>query len=246
MNSLLSQPLTFTLNRKPIFYIRENEVLSANIPISITPSDSFCIPVYTGMEFGGHSVAMLQAQGVDKLANTLQSELDELQDCDYSGWVTEMLKDEIIRCRRFAESLRESMVKHRLCDNCNDWVRGGCLSSCSAYSEEQTHAKNTMKSEDKYHCSTCHKPYPLANIEVNVGDRVNFLVKQQGDTEPSFAYLIKEGVITELKGGCARIACDDGWSEVYSSDKLSHVGAPTILDIFANGQCECPSKDGDK
>ncbi|MEX9214358.1 hypothetical protein AB7Z50_08535 [Providencia rettgeri] len=246
MNNLLSQPLTFTLNREPVFYIRENEVLSANIPISITPSDSFCIPVYTGMEFGGHSVAILQAQGVDKLANTLQSELEELQDCDYSGWVTEMLKDEIIRCRCFAKSLRESVVKNRLCDNCNDWMRGGCLSSCSAYSEEQTHAKNTMKSDDKYHCSTCHKPYPLANIEVNVGDRVNFLVKQQSDTDPSLAYLIKEGVITELKGGCARIACDDGYSEIYFSDKLSHVGAPTILDIFANGQCECPSKDGDK
>ncbi|WP_272693091.1 hypothetical protein [Providencia sp. PROV077] len=140
MNNLLSQPLTFTLNREPIFYIRENEVLSANIPISITPSSSFCIPVYTGMEFGGDSVAILQAQGVDKLANILQSELEALQDCGYFGWVTEMLKDEIIRCRRFAESLREPVVKHRLCNSCNDWVRGGCSSTCSVYGKESNHA----------------------------------------------------------------------------------------------------------
>ncbi|MGM0938350.1 MAG: hypothetical protein ACQEWL_17880 [Pseudomonadota bacterium] len=133
MNENLPSSLTFTLNRQPVFYIRQNEVLSPSIQISPTADKEFCVPVYTEFEFDDASIRELQAQGVDSLGDSLQDALNALSECDYGGVVTQAIGDEIARCRAFAERLRNPVIKSCLCDSCNDWMRGGCSSTCNAY-----------------------------------------------------------------------------------------------------------------
>ncbi|EJD6043013.1 hypothetical protein M0J40_RS10280 [Providencia rettgeri] len=135
MNNLLSQPLTFTLNREPVFYIRQNEMLSPFIQISLTANKEFCVPLYTGFEFDDASIRAIQAQGVDSLADALQGDLSVLNQLGRGGWVTRVLREEIDRCRTFAEQLRNPATKSNLCDSCNDWMRGGCSSTCNAYQD---------------------------------------------------------------------------------------------------------------
>ncbi|MCG9951637.1 hypothetical protein MIB43_017135 [Providencia rettgeri] len=142
MNENLPSSLTFTLNRQPVFYIRQNEVLSPSIQISPTADKEFCVPLYAGFEFDDASILELQAQGVDKLAESLQSYLDSLPDRDYMGKVKAALRDEIFNCRDFAKQLRSPTAKSNLCDSCNDWPRGGCSPTCNAY-QKSTNGDST-------------------------------------------------------------------------------------------------------
>lgn len=139
MNNTLPNSLTFTLNRQPVFYIRQNEVLSPSIQISPTADKEFCVPLYAGFEFDGASIGIIQAQGVEKLANSLQLALDSLPDHNCMGEIKTLLRDEIRYCRIFANQLSGSITKSNLCDSCNDWPRGGCSSTCSAYGKESHH-----------------------------------------------------------------------------------------------------------
>lgn len=141
MNNTLPNSLTFTLNRQPVFYIRENEVLSPSIQISPTADKEFCVPLYAGFEFDDASIRAIKAQGVDSLADALQGDLNVLNQLGRGGWVTRVLREEIDRCRTFAEQLRNPATKSNMCDSCNDWPRGGCSSTCSAYRKDTNHAQ---------------------------------------------------------------------------------------------------------
>ena len=141
MNNTLPNSLTFTLNRQPVFYIRENEVLSPSIQISPTADKEFCVPLYAGFEFDDASIRAIKAQGVDSLADALQGDLNVLNQLGRGGWVTRVLREEIDRCRTFAEQLRNPTTNSNLWDSCNDWPRGGCSSTCSAYHKDTNHAQ---------------------------------------------------------------------------------------------------------
>lgn len=141
MNENLPSSLTFTLNRQPVFYIRENEVLSPSIQISPTADKEFCVPLYAGFEFDDALIRAIKAQGVDSLADVLQGDLNVLNQLGRGGWVTRVLREEIDRCRTFAEQLRNPTTNSNLCDSCNDWPRGGCSSTCSAYRKDINHAQ---------------------------------------------------------------------------------------------------------
>ncbi|WP_272529177.1 hypothetical protein [Providencia sp. PROV190] len=132
-NSMLPSSLTFTLSREPVFYVRQREVLSNSIQISLVANTEFCVPLYTQSGDDNQILRELQAQGVDKLADSLQDSIVALEECHYIGAITDMIQDEISRCRAFAERLRKPIVATCLCDSCNDWPRGGCLSTCAAY-----------------------------------------------------------------------------------------------------------------
>ncbi len=133
MNENLPSSLTFTVNRQPVFYIRQNEVLSPSIQISPTADKEFCVPLYAGFEFDDASIRAIKAQGVDSLADALQGDLNVLNQLGRGGWVTRVLREEIDRCRTFAEQLRNPATKSNMCDSCNDWPRGGCSPTCNAY-----------------------------------------------------------------------------------------------------------------
>lgn len=139
-NSMLPSSLTFTLSREPVFYIRQGELLSDLIQISPIANAEFCVPLYTQSGDDNQILRELQAQGVDKLADALQDSLAALEECHYVGTITEMIQDEVNRCRAFAERLRKPIVTPCLCDSCNDWPRGGCLSTCSAYDASKPYA----------------------------------------------------------------------------------------------------------
>lgn len=140
MSENLPTSLFFLLNRQPVFYIRQNEVLSDSIQISPSKNNEFSVPLYAGFSIDNESIIKrIQAVGIDKLANSLQDTLDVLSECHYDGIVTKTIKDEVARCRAFAEELRKSVSQSSLCNSCNDWMRGGCSSTCSAYGEVLNH-----------------------------------------------------------------------------------------------------------
>lgn len=143
MNENLPSSLTFTLNRQPVFYIRENEILTPSIQVSPIKDKEFCVPLYADSGFDNGLVQALHAQGADKLANSIQSVLRQLKACDYYNvevaQAMEAMEDEVSHLRAFAEQLRNSTTKSNLCDSCNDWPRGGCSSTCSAYGKESHH-----------------------------------------------------------------------------------------------------------
>ncbi|EKH6495283.1 hypothetical protein PN925_001205 [Morganella morganii] len=140
MNENLPSSLTFTLNRQPVFYIRENEILTPSIQVSPIKDKEFCVPLYADSGFDNGLIQALQSQGADKLANSIQNILRQLKACDYySVEVVQAMEAEISCLRAFAEQLRNPVIKSNLCDSCNDWPRGGCSSTCSVYGKESHH-----------------------------------------------------------------------------------------------------------
>ncbi|EMK3757338.1 hypothetical protein V8167_002937 [Providencia rettgeri] len=138
-NSMLPSSLTFTLSRKPVFYIRRDELLTESIQISPIANAEFCVPLYTQVGDDNEILREIQAQCVDKLADSLQDAISALEECHYIGTITEMIHDEINRCRSFAARLRRPIVSSCLCNSCNDWMRGGCSSTCTHYKKECHH-----------------------------------------------------------------------------------------------------------
>ncbi|MTC34159.1 hypothetical protein GKR67_05975 [Providencia alcalifaciens] len=139
----MSQP-KIIITATPVCYVRQLTPLKPQIDISKICTDEFCEPIF--MKFSEHDVQLsheyireLQAQGVDKLINSLQNALNLLHERDCAGAVTSMLKDEINSCKAFARRLRNPIDKSNLCDSCNDWMRGGCSSMCSAYGVKGDH-----------------------------------------------------------------------------------------------------------
>ncbi|HEI7976451.1 TPA: hypothetical protein SLC29_002295 [Morganella morganii] len=140
---------------KPVCFVREATPLTPQIDISRVWTDEFCMPVYAAIseddiQLTNEYIAELQAQGVDKLADSIQDIYDGLLEHSYSGNIIATLLSEIGRCRSFAARLRNPSVllhsyccaasTNALCDNCSDQFRGGCLPTCAAYSKGDNHA----------------------------------------------------------------------------------------------------------
>lgn len=134
----------FTITATPVCYVRPFTPLTPQIDVSRERSSEFCEPLFIALsaddiQFHNDYIRELQAQGVDKLINSLQNALNLLHERDCAGAVTSMLKDEINSCKAFARRLRNPIDKSNLCDSCNDWMRGGCSPTCSAYGKESHH-----------------------------------------------------------------------------------------------------------
>ena len=159
----------FVITAQPVCFVRSVTPLTSQIDISRIRTNEFCEPVYVAISddmvrLSDDYIAELQAQGVDKLSDSIQDIHDGLMDNGYDDDIIMLLRSEISRCRSFAERLRKPsvqtcdcdncacttstrvlsdsvMVGHRnLCDSCSDKLRGGCLPTCSAYGKENGHA----------------------------------------------------------------------------------------------------------
>ncbi|HEQ1859965.1 TPA: hypothetical protein VEO38_003551 [Providencia alcalifaciens] len=135
----------FIITATPVCYVRPFTPLTPQIDVSRERSSEFCEPLFIALstddiQLSNDYIRELQAQGVDKLAESLQSILDSLPDRDYMEKVKSALRDEIFNCRDFAKEFRNHIAKSNLCNGCNDWMRGGCSSTCSVYGKESNHA----------------------------------------------------------------------------------------------------------
>ncbi|WP_274369938.1 hypothetical protein [Morganella morganii] len=118
----MKQP-KFVFTAQPVCFVRELTPLTPQIDISRVRTDEFCMPVYAGISgdeihLADEYISELQAQGVDKLADSIQGIYDTLTEyhCDTGILIT--LRDEINRCRSFAEKLRSPAVQLCNCDSC--------------------------------------------------------------------------------------------------------------------------------
>ncbi|WP_336844925.1 hypothetical protein [Providencia rettgeri] len=128
----------FIITTEPVCFVKPYQPVSETISISRRGDRQHTTPLYIALsdediQLSDDYLRELQAQGVDKLADSLQDSLAALNECHYTGAVTQTIQDEINRCRAFAERLRHPIVSACLCDSCNDWMRGGCSSTCAAY-----------------------------------------------------------------------------------------------------------------
>lgn len=133
----MKQP-NFVITAKPVCFVKPYQPVSETISISRHGDKQHTSPLYIALsdediQLSDDYQRELQAQGVDKLADALQDSLAALEECHYTGVITQTIEDEISRCRDFAERLRHPIVSSCLCDSCNDWMRGGCSSTCVAY-----------------------------------------------------------------------------------------------------------------
>lgn len=151
MNENLPSSLTFTLNRQPVFYIRQNEVLSPSIQISPIKDKEFCVPLYAEPGFDNGFIQALHAQSAYRLADSIQSVLSKLKACDYYNVeVAQAMEDEVSRLRAFAEQLLNPATKSTLCDSCNDWPRGGCSPTCNAYQKSTNNDSTDYSYQGKF------------------------------------------------------------------------------------------------
>ncbi|MCU6237053.1 hypothetical protein KWH75_08215 [Morganella morganii] len=158
----MEQP-KFIISAEPVCFVRSVTPLTPQIDISRIRTGAFCEPVFATISDDDIRpteayIAELQAQGVDKLADSIQGIYDALTEyhCDTGILIT--LRDEINRCRSFAEKLRSPavqlctctsctrvvsdsvMVGHtNLCDSCSEKLRGGCLQTCNQYPGSNGH-----------------------------------------------------------------------------------------------------------
>lgn len=159
----------FIIAARPVFFVRPVTLLTPQIDISNTLTREFCEPVYAAIsdddiQLTDGFIAELQAQGVDKLADSIQDIYDALTEYHCDGGILMTLSGEISRCRSFAAKLRSPSVQFcdcdnctrttstnalcesvmtghtHLCDSCSDKLRGGCLPTCAAYSKGNNHA----------------------------------------------------------------------------------------------------------
>ncbi len=133
----MKQP-QFVITAEPVCFVKPYQPVSETISISRRGDKQHTTPLFMALsdddiQLSDDYLRELQAQGVDKLADSLQDSLAALNECHYTGAVTQTIQDEINRCRAFAERLRHPIVSACLCDSCNDWMRGGCSSTCVAY-----------------------------------------------------------------------------------------------------------------
>ncbi|MGJ3350207.1 hypothetical protein AAZR23_12030 [Morganella sp. Je.2.23] len=108
--------------------------LTPQIDISRVRTDEFCMPVYAAISdddirLKDEYIAELQAQGVDKLADSIQDIYDALMKYHCNNDILITLRGEISRCRLFAEKLRSPSVQFCDCDNCT------CTTSTNALCE---------------------------------------------------------------------------------------------------------------
>ena len=158
----MEQP-KFIISAEPVCFVRSVTPLTPQIDISRTCTDEFCVPVYAtisdrSVSLSDWYIAELQAQGLDKLADTIQDIRDGLLENGYDNDIIITLYDEIRRCRAFAKRLRSPfiqsctctsctrvvsdsvMVGHtNLCDSCSEKLRGGCLPTCNQYPGSNGH-----------------------------------------------------------------------------------------------------------
>ncbi|HEQ1856990.1 TPA: hypothetical protein VEO38_000490 [Providencia alcalifaciens] len=128
----------FVITAEPVCFVKPYQPVSETISISRRGDKQHTTPLYIALsdneiQLSDDYLRELQAQGVDKLADSLQDSLAALNECQYTGAVTQTIQDEINRCRAFAERLRHPIVDSCMCDSCNDWIRGGCSSTCASY-----------------------------------------------------------------------------------------------------------------
>lgn len=138
----MKQP-KFVINAEPVCFVKPYQPVSETISISRRGDKQHTAPLYIALtdediQLSDDYQRELQAQGVDKLADALQDSLAALEECHYTGVITQTIEDEISRCRDFAERLRHPIVSSCLCDSCNDWPRGGCSSTCAAYAASKS------------------------------------------------------------------------------------------------------------
>lgn len=139
----MKQP-QFVITAEPVCFVKPYQPALETISISRHGDKQHTTPLYIALsdddiQLSDDYLRELQAQGVDKLINSLQNALNLLHERDCAGAVTSMLKDEINSCKAFARRLRNPIDKSNPCDSCNDWMRGGCSSTCSAYGEALNH-----------------------------------------------------------------------------------------------------------
>lgn len=101
----------FVFTAKPVCFVREATPLTPQIDISRIRTDEFCMPVYADIidddiRLTNEYIAELQAQGVDKFAESVQWAFEALVDFGFSGLGPEILEGIIGLCREFAEKLR--------------------------------------------------------------------------------------------------------------------------------------------
>lgn len=118
----MKQP-KFVFTAQPVCFVRELTPLTPQIDISRVRTDEFCIPVYAAISdddirLTDGFIAELQAQGVDKLADSIQDIHDGLIDNGYDNDIIMILRNEIRRCLFFAERLRKPSVHICNCDSC--------------------------------------------------------------------------------------------------------------------------------
>ncbi|EOF5041029.1 hypothetical protein ACK1M2_002558 [Providencia rettgeri] len=133
----MKQP-QFVITAEPVCFVKPYQPVSETISISRRGDKQHTTPLFMALsdediQLSDDYQRELQAQGVDKLADSLQDSLAALNECHYTGAVTQTIQDEINRCRAFAERLRHPIVSACLCNSCNDWMRGGCSSTCASY-----------------------------------------------------------------------------------------------------------------
>lgn len=158
-NSAISRK--FIITAHPVCYafpfqtLGEDWGASTQINVNRNGSAGFTEPLYAQLtdddiQISAEHSKELQAQGVDKFAESLQDTLNALTECDYGGVVTQILADEIARCHAFAERLRNPVIKSCLCDSCNDWMRGGCSSTCNAYQKSTNNDSTDYSYQGKF------------------------------------------------------------------------------------------------
>lgn len=113
----------FVFTAKPVCFVREATPLTPQIDISRVRTDEFCMPVYADISdddirLTNEYIAELQAQGVDKLADSIRDIHDGLIDNGYDNDIIMILRNEIRRCLFFAERLRKPSVHICNCDSC--------------------------------------------------------------------------------------------------------------------------------
>ncbi len=129
----MKQP-KFVFTAQPVCFVRGLTPLTPQIDISRVRTDEFCMPVYAAISdddirLTDGFIAELQAQGVDKLADSIQDIYDALTEYHCDGGILMTLRGEISRCRSFAEKLRSPSVQFCDCDNCT------CTTSTNALCE---------------------------------------------------------------------------------------------------------------
>ncbi|HHR5860134.1 TPA: hypothetical protein ACS7W9_002884 [Providencia alcalifaciens] len=139
----MKQP-QFVITAEPVCFVKPYQPALETISISRHGDRQHTTPLYIALSdddihLSDAYLRGLQAQGVDKLAESLQDSLAALNECQYTGAVTQTIQDEINRCRDFAERLRNPVIKSCLCNSCNDWMRGGCSLTCTHYKMECHH-----------------------------------------------------------------------------------------------------------
>lgn len=106
----MKQP-KFVFTAQPVCFVREVTPLTPQIDISRVRTDEFCMPVYAGISgdeihLADECISELQAQGVDKFAESVQWAFEALVDFGFGGLGPEILEGLIGLCREFAETLR--------------------------------------------------------------------------------------------------------------------------------------------